>query len=33
MNGKVFVFLGSGIHKIKRKAEQLACEETLQLLE
>jgi len=33
MNGKVFVFLGSGTHKIKRKAEQLACEETLQLLE
>ena len=33
MNGNVFVFLGSGTHKIKRKAEQLACEETLQLLE
>lgn len=33
VDGKVFVFLGSGIHKIKRKAEQLACEETLKLLE
>ena len=33
MNGNVFVFLGSGTHKIKRKAEQLAFEETLQLLE
>lgn len=33
MDGKVFVFLGSGTHKIKRKAEQLACEETLKLLE
>lgn len=33
MNGKIFVFLGSGVHKIKRKAEQMACEETLKLLE
>ncbi len=32
-DGKVFVFLGKGIHKIKRKAEQTACEETLKLLE
>ena len=24
--GHVFVFLGSGIHKIKKKAEQIACE-------
>lgn len=24
--GKVFVFLGEGIHKIKKKAEQIACE-------
>ena len=31
--GKVFVYLGSGMHKIKRKAEQMACEETLKLLE
>lgn len=31
-NGKVFVFLGKGLHKIKRKAEQMACEETLKLL-
>jgi len=33
MDGKIFVFLGSGIHRIKRKAEQMACEETLKLLE
>jgi dsRNA-specific ribonuclease len=33
LSGKIFVFLGSGIHKIKRKAEQMACEETLKLLE
>ena len=33
LNGKIFVFLGSGVHKIKRKAEQMACEETLKLLE
>lgn len=32
-DGKVFVFLGKGIHKIKRKAEQMACEETLKLLD
>lgn len=31
--GKIFVFLGRGTHKIKRKAEQMACEETLKLLE
>jgi dsRNA-specific ribonuclease len=31
--GKVFVYLGRGIHKIKRKAEQMACDETLKLLE
>ena len=30
---KIFVFLGKGIHKIKRKAEQLACEQTLKMLE
>ena len=24
--GKIFVFLGDGIHKIKKKAEQTACE-------
>ena len=30
---KIFVFLGSGTHKIKKKAEQLACEMVLKLLE
>jgi len=28
--GKVFIFLGEGQHKIKRKAEQIACNEALQ---
>ena len=30
---KYLYFLGKGTHKIKRKAEQIACEETLKLLE
>jgi len=29
-NEKVFVYLGEGLHKIKRKAEQIACNEALQ---
>lgn len=29
-DGKIFVFLGEGTHKIKRKAEQFACDKTLQ---
>jgi len=28
-SGKVFIFLGEGKHKIKKKAEQTACEEAL----
>jgi dsRNA-specific ribonuclease len=28
--GKIFLFLGEGQHKIKRKAEQIACQEALQ---
>ena len=28
-NGKIFLFLGEGQHKIKRKAEQIACNEAL----
>jgi dsRNA-specific ribonuclease len=28
-NGKIFVFMGEGMHKIKRKAEQIACNEAL----
>ena len=32
-NQKIFVFLGKGVHIIKRKAEQMACEQTLKLLE
>ena len=31
--GKVFVFFGEGTHKIKKKAEQLACELALSSLE
>ena len=31
-NGKIFLFLGEGQHKIKRKAEQIACNEALQFL-
>ena len=30
---QIFVFLGSGTHKIKKKAEQMACEIVLSLLE
>ena len=28
-NSKIFLFMGEGQHKIKRKAEQLACNEAL----
>jgi dsRNA-specific ribonuclease len=31
--GKAFIFLGEGQHKIKRKAEQIACNEALQVIE
>jgi len=31
-NGKIFVFMGEGIHKIKRKAEQIACNEALTII-
>jgi dsRNA-specific ribonuclease len=30
--GKIFVFLSDGLHKIKKKAEQIACEKSLMLL-
>jgi len=32
-NGKVFIFMGEGQHKIKRKAEQIACNEALKILD
>jgi dsRNA-specific ribonuclease len=32
VHGKIFVFMGNGIHKIKKKAEQIACETALQKL-
>jgi len=31
-HGKILLFLGEGKHKIKKKAEQIACEETLVVL-
>jgi dsRNA-specific ribonuclease len=31
-NNKVFVFLGGGKHKIKKKAEQLACDDAIRQL-
>ena len=31
--GKVFVFIGEGKHKIKKKAEQFACDEAIRILE
>ena len=33
VNGKVFIFLGEGTHKIKKKAEQIACENAIIKLE
>jgi len=32
-NSKVLIFMGEGQHKIKRKAEQIACNEALKFLE
>jgi dsRNA-specific ribonuclease len=32
-NGSIFLFLGKGTHKIKRKAEQSACYEAIQIIE
>lgn len=32
VNGRIFVLLGSGVHKIKKKAEQIACEEAIRVL-
>jgi len=31
-NGRVFMFLGEGQHKIKKKAEQMACESAIERL-
>jgi hypothetical protein len=31
-HGKIFVFLGEGKHKIKKKAEQMACDEAIKHL-
>ena len=32
-NGKIFIFMGEGQHKIKRKAEQIACDEAIKFIE
>jgi len=32
-NGRAFIFMGEGQHKIKRKAEQIACEEAIKFIE
>jgi hypothetical protein len=32
-HGKLLVFLGEGIHKIKKKAEQISCETAIQSLQ
>jgi hypothetical protein len=32
-NKKVFIYMGEGQHKIKRKAEQIACNEALKIIE
>lgn len=32
-DGKIFLFLGDGLHKIKRKAEQIACKNALDQLD
>ena len=32
-DGKLFIFLGKGLHKIKKKAEQIACEKSIRLFE
>ena len=31
-HGKIFLFLGEGKHKIKKKAEQIACDEAIKAL-
>jgi len=31
-HGKIFVLLGKGVHNVKKKAEQMACEEALNIL-
>jgi dsRNA-specific ribonuclease len=32
IHGKVFIYLGGGVHKIKKKAEQIACDEAIRYL-
>jgi hypothetical protein len=32
IHGKILLFLGEGTHKIKKKAEQMACDEAIKCL-
>jgi hypothetical protein len=32
-HGRIFLFMGDGKHKIKKKAEQIACDEAIRVLE
>jgi dsRNA-specific ribonuclease len=32
IHGKILLFLGEGTHKIKKKAEQIACDEAIKSL-
>ena len=32
-HGRIFMFMGEGKHKIKKKAEQIACDDAIQMLE
>jgi hypothetical protein len=33
IHNKIFLFLGKGVHKIKKKAEQFACEEAIRIVQ
>jgi dsRNA-specific ribonuclease len=33
IHGKIFLFLAGGVHKIKKKAEQIACDEAIRILQ
>ena len=33
IHNKIFLFLGEGVHKIKKKAEQISCEEAIKVLD
>jgi dsRNA-specific ribonuclease len=33
VHGKIFLFLAGGVHKIKKKAEQIACDDAIRILQ